>query len=233
MRRSELIPRDVLAAWLILGLAAVSAADSPPNPVPVNPISVWVPIPSAEFQTGKVFDAFNALPSVDRISRSQARLPDAESAQAEAPDWRRAIFAGPAHFPLPAFDQYAARTLGEAAVIHEGMALTVLDPHGNYELRLVVEAPRTRVTLRLQLHVDCVEPAPGAVQRAQVGTITLPPMTLDPDDRETAEDPAAVWLIQHRGNSPVLRQVYGDPGSHEVRRTGTARFGTVPRPTRD
>ncbi|MCC7423430.1 MAG: hypothetical protein IT428_24400 [Planctomycetaceae bacterium] len=141
-----------------------------------------------------------------------------------------AVFKDPAHFPLWGFDRTQVSIAPNAAVLYEGMSVSLASKPGCYEVRFMMEAPRMPVTVRMQI----------GIYRGPtfLGTITLPPFTVQPDNNRQGyyglEDladqvPTKSWQFRHTGYSHLLLRVTPKTaGEFSFTRTGTARFGSLP-----
>jgi hypothetical protein len=168
-----------------------------------------------------------------RISTATTPL-ERESIVAPRKATRSVVFDCPAYFPITRFKDRTKTYEDEGLRIVEGMVLRI-DDEGCYEVEFQAQGIATPVVLRLQLMVDFED------QLTPVGSITLPPIRLDPrtqarlDDGRAGDD--AAWLIVHRGRSSRLRRAFLDnPDAKglptlDVRRDGAAMFGSGLPPT--
>lgn len=105
-------------------------------------------------------------------------------------------------------------------MIYEGMSVTVY-ADGRYEMRALLDGPRTPAILRLQLHF--------AVPEGDIAQVTLPPVRLIPSERSPADLPneSQTWFVRRTGWSPLLADLQA---SHQitVRRSGTSQSGSLP-----
>lgn len=134
-----------------------------------------------------------------------------------------AVFDTPAEFPRPGFTSLGGVFAKSGAVIYEGMTVSA-EPSGRYEVRYVVESPKTPVILRLQLVVH--------QSGRPVGTLTLPPVTIVQDDESLPQEPSVAYLVRQKGFSHQLhRMLSTDPSGQttSIVRAGTARYGGVPK----
>lgn len=149
--------------------------------------------------------------------------PDPENTESEQTKDRVWVFDSPAFFPRTGFDSQGHGAAFDGLVIHEGMELR-WDSMGNYVLRFTAERPTVPVTLRLQFLVTRRD-------KNQIFTLTVPPITIEPD----SESPAEVFTFsdppeqnggkgKHVYRSSSLAGACKDP-IVSIRRTGTARFG--------
>lgn len=152
-----------------------------------------------------------------------------------------ATFTRAAHFPMVGFSTHFERVTHNALVIYEGMTVSV-SSDGTYQMRMVVEAPQVPVTVRMQLHFHQLPSADGPCQEAanttagttdaasktpgSTTTITLVPMRFQPDPLRELGSPSNTYVVERQGFSPALR---GINSRWNVTRSGTARFGAVPR----
>lgn len=180
----------------------------------VVPYSLWeVPLP-------KVVDR-NAIPNRD----DDAGLSDFEANFS-------AVFREPAHFPVLAFGSCGCTRARDAALIYEGMTLAV-GKDGNYEVRMVIEAPRRPVVIHMQLQVHEYAQDPlldGKLVAVPVGTITLAPITLESDPDVPRHQTSRTFQVRRGGYSHVLREIELAESSsrYTITRVGTARFGRIP-----
>ncbi len=174
--------------------------------------------------------AFNQVPEVTpvptRLERSlQVELKSNEKEDDQLiPQWQ-AVFEQSAHFPRSYFNIAGRKEIRPAAILYEGMTVAVTEG-GHYEVRFVVESPRTPLVVRLQFIVYIQGQAYCPPQPC--GTITLPPITICPEPTESSH-PTKAWSVSHRGWSPVLAKTTGrDAARYTIQRTATARFGSEP-----
>lgn len=169
---------------------------------------------------------FDRTPQVRVVEQSNEEIGGEEDGAAPSACGYSAVFDTPAHFPVPAFTQAGLAVPGDAIVIYEGMSLA-LQPTGEYEVRFVVEAPATDITLLLQFEIW---------QNGQYsGTVTLPPVRLDSGsaDEPRGNLPSRSWTVKHNGYSHRLARLASQPPGPmyglTITRHGTARCGTLPR----
>lgn len=130
---------------------------------------------------------------------------------------RAVVFDGPAFFPLTKFQDINTAFDSDGLRINEQMVLRFAED-GSYEVEFTAVAVGIPTTLNLQFEVFF---------GARRGSITLPPITLDPRAIDVDDDDANSWRIVHRGNSSMLRQIFERDGLPlEVKRRGVARFGS-------
>jgi len=173
-------------------------------------------------------DLFARLPLFNRLemgeSISDFQLPIDTAASSDLA-WN-CSFDSPAHFPRYEFSSLGERFDTRGALIYEGMQFS-MEPSGRFQVHFLLGTPNLPVTVRLQLSLMkyCEE---RNVFR-QVGTITIPPITIP-----------AVQRVEHEFQSQPIHQVYEDtyriywegnvPPSYylafdKIERSGTARFG--------
>lgn len=128
-------------------------------------------------------------------------------------------FALPAHFPVPTLAEHCNGPGAEGVVIHEGMRLFATDD-GGYEVQFAATAPALPVTLRLQLVLTKMD--------SQFFTLTLPPIDIKPQRSADGTLLPGTWQVRHTGYSREIQR--GFCTLLDVKRTGTARFGSPPPP---
>lgn len=204
------------------------------SPLPIGPGMA----PVENGVAGKVPDSFTSEPqSVDIRSFSndygQTAGSEQSSSQTATAD-RVAVFTQACHFPLTGPGRYGQRIVRDALVIYEGMQLAI-QSNGEYELRFVAEIPRTAAVVRLQFQVSRDDGTPLA-------TITIPPVTIDPDRNLGRHNPGHSVVVSHRGyshglNRAIRQRVLSDANrknvnNHDLKvsvsRSGVVRFGSVP-----
>jgi hypothetical protein len=131
-------------------------------------------------------------------------------------DTRAFVFDCPANFPIMRFKNRFKSYEDEGIRIVEGMVLR-LASDGSYEVEFLAEGLSAPVTLRLQftLQLD-----------GRLGSLTLPPLTLDPRAMNRADDLPNSWRVVNRGSLSFLRGGFSRPAAVVVlSRDGVARFG--------
>ncbi|MCA9060318.1 MAG: hypothetical protein KDA85_17535 [Planctomycetaceae bacterium] len=176
--------------------------------------------------------AFDALPDVRSVGSNQGAGASSDSATGLA---GISVFEQACHFPLMATARDGRQLVQDAAVIYEGMQVSV-HQDGTFELDFMAEIPRTAVTLRLQLYVSTAESSP-------IATITIPPIVIEPDNKISRHDVGQAVHVVHRGYSNGLRRAIergeiprgARPTNWNtsetgilITRGGTARFGSKP-----
>jgi hypothetical protein len=173
----------------------------------------------SRFQTGS--DRTTCCADSERVIQPSPATPacDPKSAQ-------EFIIASAASFSRPGFDRGFSRYDIDGAIIYENMRFRLCDD-GSYEVRYCVSTPET-VQLRIQLLLQLVED--DGTQRWH--TLTLRPKTIplifDPTPK--AQVNVDVREVSVRGTAPFLAK----RGAQivDIRRRGSARFGSLP-PTKD
>ena len=224
---------EVLLAFHLTAALAVSSDIYPSLSQPLQPVLPVPPLSSATFDQRlpePLPDSFEDVPDpVKLLTPAERALLPKEQQVCPPPPGMHAVFEQAAHFPLPGFGLQGEHVPQGAAVIYEGMSITVYDA-GRYEVRFILEAPLTTVTLRLQLPVYRRQPGPPEIMPpVLIGMVTLPPITVCPEPADCGH-PSAAWLIRHRGWSPLLQEASCLPGAEgfTIGRTGVARFGSKP-----
>jgi hypothetical protein len=225
--------------------------DVPPlskTPIPLDdkppsvPVGIAKGYPGFEADDGRYVPySVHIVPRQKKLDRENFDEP-VEPEEVDFPSRLSAVFTTPAHFPKWGFTQCGRQVPLRGLLIYEGMTVALGD-HGEYEVRCTVEAPQTPVVVHLQLVVakQVTEPTLDGNQyrQAELGTITLPPITLVPEENQNfiAHDsrdrhqPSRTYHIRQRGYSHVLRALsreIEDRQNWTVTRKGTARFGSVP-----
>lgn len=127
-------------------------------------------------------------------------------------------FARPAHFPEPRFALNGQRMDGAGVIIYEGMRFTAVRD-GSYVIAFAVSAPKTAVTIDLQLDFT---------QKCQF-TLTIPSIELDPRNKSfRGNNPREVYYVTHVGYSSQIAQNFGELPFTQLNRTGSARIGSWP-----
>jgi hypothetical protein len=156
--------------------------------------------------------AFHVTPLVKELGSEDEQ-------QCECPDDKRCqmkfetsyAFVDPAHFPRREFGLTGQSFAREGLVIYEGMRFRC-NPHGQYEVEFMAEAPPVPVNLRLQLAI---------IHNEGQHSITLPPIRLESSEgRDQIQ--SASFLVKQQGYSPAL---VGCSRIDSMKRTGAARFG--------
>ena len=165
------------------------------------------------------------------LSDAIERIPDSDDLDGTDPESQTklksekwafvAVFEGPCHFSERLND--AARSL----VIYEGMQV-VIEKDGKYEVSMIAEVPLTPVVVRLQLRVtELVRD-----ERVDHGTITLPPILIEPSQETADQQPSSTVRIRRAGYSHLLHRLINvndvTVGDLSFRRSGVARFGSIP-----
>jgi hypothetical protein len=122
----------------------------------------------------------------------------------------------PAHFPIMRFKDRFQSYEDEGLRIVEGMVLR-FDQDGYYEVEFNAEGLSVPVTLRLQFSVR-IGGCPG--------TLTLPPIVLDPRRSSQTVEVTNSWHIVTQGRLPLLCRALCTCSSIRIERDGTARFGS-------
>lgn len=226
---------SLITSFALVLVAADPPAAAPP-PIVVESLDVRSLPGRTVFEPGRpvVVQPLDRLHSPVPVPRDPLRgevptpAPKRPSAEDDSPGYH-AVWNDPAHFAQPDYGLDGMPVPRGAAVLYEGMSLVVHEG-GQYELRYVVEAPRTPVTIHLQLQVT--------VEEVLVGTVTLPPVTLrhDNDFPNPVRSgglppriPTRTWQVRSTGYSPVLRKLSGQNRvGMAVTRVGAARFGSLP-----
>ena len=173
-----------------------------------------------EWQNLPIPDAVDTLPEprrIDGFGRSEQRTRETESAFVS-------VFEGPCHFAYMGYTRYGEQVPRDAFVIYEGMSV-IVSPDGKYEVSFVAESPRLPVVLRLQLQMT----ERIGLQEHPRGTITLAPIVILPDRDQERHSPATMNRIRRTGYTHLLRQILPeDDSTCYIRRTGSARFGSIP-----
>lgn len=175
------------------------------------------------------------VPLPETVERNAIRNRDEDAVRSDFEAEFSAVFREAAHFPLHAFGSCGRTRLRDAALIYEGMTLAVAKS-GEYEVRMVLEAPRRPVVIRMQLEVHeyVQDPRPSGtapqVAVVPIGTITLAPITLEPDWDAPRHQTSRTHRVRRGGYSHLLREVSlaENSSSYTITRAGTARFGTIP-----
>jgi hypothetical protein len=155
---------------------------------------------------------------------------------AETPEKLCKLHAFPeaAHFAWLGFGREGEPIPRDQLTIYEGMQIAA-DCFGNYEVRYQVEAPLVEITLRMQLHFQTLT--------GKTGTITLAPIRISPQSDDDNNSTSQSFQVVHRGNSVALEHAMIElqneccqgalsplgPDCGPFSRTGTARFGAIPR----
>jgi hypothetical protein len=223
-------------------LSSVVFADEPPTGDGtrggVQPLD-WKPVPHAPLVVGDyphqpwlakppegdaVGNSITEIPAPRRVSAglSTGVGGQAGGSQLGPQLWTIAEFREPAHFPwMNAWDDPTPR--GEV-VIYEGMRVEIYND-GRYTVRCDLESPRTVVTIRLQLRVT----ERLDFQDYDRGTITLPPIVIEPDLYGARHYASRTYHVERSGYSPVLRDLSArQPVNVRLSRSGRALFGSVP-----
>jgi len=130
---------------------------------------------------------------------------------------RAIVFDGPAYFPLTKFQDINTAFDSEGLRISEQMVLRYAQD-GSYEVEFSAVALGIPTTLYLQFELEF-----GVVK----GSITLPPIALDPNKVGRNDDDPNTWHIVHHGNSSMLRRIFEiDNQPLSINRRGVARFGS-------
>ncbi|MEZ6124610.1 MAG: hypothetical protein R3C49_15735 [Planctomycetaceae bacterium] len=240
---STLVPIPVAAPAAAPAPIPAPAAVAPSNDFPLNEYQQLTPsapgtAPIQNGVAGKVPDSFTSEPQHTEIRSlsneyGQTEGSEQSSSQTATAD-RVAVFTQACHFPLTGPGRYGQRIVRDALVIYEGMQLAI-QSNGKYELRFVAEVPRTAAVVRLQFQVSGDDGTPLA-------TITIPPVTIDPDRNLGRHNPGHSVVVSHRGyshglNRAIRQRVLSDANrknvnNHDlnvsVSRSGVVRFGSVP-----
>lgn len=171
-------------------------------------------------QTLPIPDAVDTVPEprrIDSLGRSEHQTREAESSFVS-------VFEGPCYFPYVGYTRYGQQVPRDALVIYEGMSV-VVSTDGKYDVSFVAESPRLPVVLRLQLQVT----ERIGLEEHPRGTITLAPIVILPERDQERHIPGTMNRIRRTGYTHLLRQVLPTDGSsYYIRRTGVARFGSIP-----
>jgi hypothetical protein len=219
-------------------LALSNPGSMPSAPGEASPSQTQArPIPADENSLA-ANDPFSTEPSVSvvQLDQDDDGLDSPSSAQNETGTAKEKPYQLDYRFDLPArFSVGVSDSRGESnyssasegAVIHEGMRL-LTSSDGRYQVRMIVTAPNTAVTMRLQLllYDDTSKPFPS--------TITLPTIRLEMADDsnndgyvdDTPPNGGPVfkpYLVRLKGYSHVVREREGK--FLLAKRIGTARFG--------
>ncbi|MFN0054900.1 MAG: hypothetical protein ACKV0T_22240 [Planctomycetales bacterium] len=194
--------------------------------------------PAASNPDKPVVEAAPAPPQTDApaASRSESQSASEESAANDASDprdldddqtqqalkckcskeARQFFIASAAHFPLPVFGRDAQRYDQEGAVLYENMEVMLCND-GRYEVYCRVSTPMTtQVRMQLLLQLD----------DATWVTLTLPTQTINLDANAGRDEQTRKRKIAIKGYAPSLLGRANDV--RDVRRRGTARFGSLP-----
>ena len=186
--------------------------------------------------------------------RSDELVPRLEEVYKEA---RAFDFPSSARFTIPRFDRKGGEFEDDGAVIYEGMRFVVEDS-GNYEVRFLVSTPAMPVLLRLQLHVPCTDrgehtitlppidlpPYTNAKGHYEAATWKVRHVGHSPIIARAGTRVDKPWVFaweeeQARKGGGETAETFKshvndkpDGLDHlvSIRRSGTARFGSVPEP---
>jgi hypothetical protein len=139
---------------------------------------------------------------------------------------RTIVFDGPAYFPIVRYKDRFKSLEDEGLRILEGMTLRFAKD-GSYEVEFLADGVTVPAILRLQFHVSMgVE--------GERGSVTLPPLNLDPRKFPRNESNGAIWTVIHRGSAPWLMRAFMEKQNEGrwvkpilyVSRDGVARLGS-------
>ncbi|WP_417385750.1 hypothetical protein [Gimesia sp.] len=169
---------------------------------------------------------FNALPAVTEITKTTPETDDVNENSCEKKSCPHccfvdAVFTKAARFPVNEFGTCGQVYETDAVIIYEDMVLQS-QGNGKYLVKFVVETPEIPVTMRLQF---VVKKKVSGKKEKTIGTITLPPITIDPAQRESNTG-SRFWVIKHNGYSSILNECHCKLKDYKVIRQGTARFGS-------
>lgn len=237
---------DGVATFPSIPPASESVANSEPEQrnVYLQPLNEPLQVPAGQSNDQPQFEDLGGSGSIKPYSISEVPRPrrmdvsdisrerDRDDVRSITPAFT-AVFREPAHFPVMGFTRGGEGIPYDLAVIYESMSVAVSED-GNYEVRLTVEAPRNPVVIHLQLalhkYTQDPQPAgtPAQVVAVPVGTVTLAPITLVPDDRISLYENSHTFTVRRTGYSEVLADIKsGDAASYTITRSGTARIGAV------
>lgn len=131
--------------------------------------------------------------------------------------------ASAARFPRPGIDRHFQRYDVDGAIIYENMQFIICNKTGDYELRYCVSTPET-VQLRLQLLLQVEECRP--TRKTNWYTVTLPTKTIPVEIDPSRDVQVKMRTVVMQGNLPYLAG--GKNNIVDIRRRGTARFGSLP-----
>jgi hypothetical protein len=228
-------------------VAALPEPPVPPREIDINQ-QYSAPVGDAPYRPsiepfGKTYDPLAPDSSTTAGGAFQAGRSQASDADTSLqPKWM-AVFREAAHFPVIGFGKYGDEHTRDVVIIYESMSFTATET-GQYEVRFMVEVPRTQVVMRLQLHFHryVLDPQPAGqtprITAHRVGTITLAPITLQAGESQTEE--SQTFAVSRRGYSEVLREIAGnvldtngnvrrdEADRYTISRSGTARVGSAP-----
>tara|TARA_R110002167_G_scaffold366222_1_gene593822 strand:- start:10282 stop:10902 length:621 start_codon:yes stop_codon:yes gene_type:complete len=169
---------------------------------------------------------FKKLPSVTEITQTTSETENlSEDSCKDKPCTHEcfvdAVFTKAARFPVNEFGTCGQVYETDAVIIYEDMVLQS-QGNGKYLVKFVIETPEIPVTMRLQFVVK--KKVCGKKEKT-IGTITLPPITIDPAQRDSNTG-SRFWVIKHNGYSSILNKCHCKLKDYKVIRQGTARFGS-------
>lgn len=197
-------------------------APTPSRPAHCVPREIFSPDPAFSWKLDQRKTVITLLPRPgERSPDTDTTSDDTTSAQDKKPTnttmaTRAFVFDCSAYFPIMRFKNRFKSYEDEGVRIVEGMALR-LAADGSYEVEFLVEGLSTPVTVRLQFSVT-IDGHPG--------TLTLPPLTLDPRSVKRFDELPNTWSVVDRGASSFLRTAFPRAiKSVTLSRDGVARFG--------
>lgn len=127
---------------------------------------------------------------------------------------RTFYFAAPAHFPVREFGAQGDHLDREGALIYEDMSFSFRET-GSYEVKFAISTPDLPTDLMLQFQIQSHHNGPWY-------TITIPHQKFHPGE-EDLNHPRQRRDVILNGHSEILKRAFGSV--HDIRRTGSARFG--------
>tara|TARA_R110002111_G_scaffold240269_1_gene301956 strand:- start:17925 stop:18584 length:660 start_codon:yes stop_codon:yes gene_type:complete len=173
---------------------------------------------------------FSALPSVTEITKTTSESGNSEDQDCKKKTCQKkcfvdAVFLKAARFPINEFGTCGQVYETDAVIIYEDMVLQS-QGNGNYLVKFVVETPNIPVTMRLQFVIQ-EQQCGNQGKYKSIGTITLPPITIDPS-QQNSNSAGRFSVVTHRGYSNLLNKCHCElKTKYKVVRRGTARFGSL------